>query len=298
MADTVEELFGKMQQLTKYEAAPLSPEDIAAQQAAQQQMDAARKYLNRDLISEADTYGESKKPKNKLLQILQGFGEGALYAQQPKYKDARDRKLDELTTQYQRQAPVMQRDLANYDTVQGRIGTEKERLKQRAVEQENKFKSTVNQALGRYDIALLQDPKVKQAVLESIARTKGLEADAVTKDLDNAILKATGAHAGTATKEVVNATVGLKQPDVKNAMGEAARAASRDKALLEIIKAKAKGSGSGGGGSTTISSIAGRDPEGNPEKRTNVRQNIKGGGSPGDFAGALNLVPEPFNQPC
>jgi hypothetical protein len=241
-----------------YASAAPTPEEL---EASRQQMTSARKFLHRDLLGEAQ---KDTSIKNPLLRILAGIGEGVQVANNPKYKTGREKRYDELLSEYQRQAPIMQRDVAQYETNQSRNAIEAAKNKTKQEEIAAKAKANAD-VVGYKKLELDQKYKVftegeKKAIEADVDKKmaeKGLtDAKMKTVLLENAYMAANDAKMGTASPQLANASVQLKNPNLLERMQGNDSFMQKLKTTGKILENASKPAGGGAGG-TAVSDRTG-----------------------------------------
>lgn len=247
------------------------------QAALAAQMTSARKFLGRDLLGEAQ---KDTRIGNPLLRILAGMGEGAAAAKDPKYKTARQRRYDELLSEYTRQAPVLQRDLSQWEGVQARTASEKARLQQKKEQDANLLNSKKAERELKYRMFTEGDRKKLEAQAELMASQRGLtDAKAKAELADLIFEQANGARMGTMSGAGADAVAAGKNPAVEASIKKAAEDRAKLKMTQDYFKSIiSPPKGAGGTGSTTIREAPFRKKDGTDVVETYKTTRVPGGG--------------------
>ena len=122
MADAYNELAEAVKLYNPVTVQERTPEEEAEDKALEERSAFARKYLSRDLRSEANTEAASGLPKNRLLRALAGFGIGVndYFAEQNKRPTFRDKIYNEIKGEWEKKAPLLERDIQASESIQGR----------------------------------------------------------------------------------------------------------------------------------------------------------------------------------
>lgn len=228
----------------------LTPEDLNEQAAARQQSEFARRYLSRDIDAESRQRSREELPKNRVLRALLGMGEGVRKYNDPKFETAEERTYNRMMNEYAKQAPVLQRDLSAFESTNARMDAKRQDLALKTAKAKNEFNLGMQGVLQKYAVQIQRDPLLQKKVLESVAKTKNLDAATRLRTLEGDILEATGAKAAPATKELQQAYLSTKDPSLAAGV-EKIKASDALRSVMGKLAVQAGKQASAGQGYTT-----------------------------------------------
>ena len=291
------ELLGKMPEVTASQVS-LDPAELENQRQTEAQMLLARKFLGRDLRAEAQAEAEAARPKSKLGKILEGFGQGVLYAQNPKYQDKRERTFGELTQEYNRVAPVLQRDISAYEGNQARLQSKREELASKQNAEALKFRTNAAKLLLDNAELVQRDPEVAAKVRQLDAQAGKLGAEAALTQLQKTFAERNGVLMGKASSKATDAQLGLGNQQIQNAMRGNEAFTQGLGAMRDVLKGAARGGGASGAKTRSSESWRYQNINGQmvlmPSGSTSTTSGGGGGQSPAQTQQLMDLVGKTF----